>query len=140
MLLISGVVFWESYSFPVKVEHGIVSRRDAIEVVVLVSVLVTCLAVLAWQMAGANGRARRSGKAAMFSAFLLAAMLSAYAYCAISFNGENWRYMGKANTELFRETDRLIFIIEAIPLLSFLAGVLVLTPTLWGRPNESREK
>jgi hypothetical protein len=56
-------------------------------------------------------------------------MLAAYAYCALVYDGDSWRFLGAANLDLFQETDRLIFILEAIPAMSILAAVLALLPS-----------
>jgi len=121
-------MFWFWYSYPVQIADGVTTREKAWAVVFWSTVVVICVALVAWQIAGANRGARVLWKSAIFSGFLTACMLAAYAYSAIVYDGYSWRFLGGANLDLFRETDRLIFILEVIPAVSIISGILALFP------------
>ena len=127
--LVAAGIFWYCYSYPVQIAHGVTTREQALGVVFWSTAVVICIVSVAWQVAGASRRRPVFWKSAIFSGLLTACMLAAYAYCAIVYNGYSWRILGEANLDLFRETDRLIFILEVIPAVSIVAGILVLFPT-----------
>lgn len=113
--LVAAGIFWYFYSYSVQIAHGVTTQEQAWRAVFWSTVVVICIVSVAWQVAGASRRTRALWKSAVFSGLLTACMLAAYAYCAIVYDGYSWRFLGGANLDLFRETDRLIFILEVIP-------------------------
>jgi len=127
--LIAAAMFWNAYPFPMRIADGLISHAQALDMVLRAGLVVGCVALVAWQLSGANHRATHSSwKTAIYSGLLTAVLLSVYAAGAIAYDGYKWRVLGSANLALFSETDRLIFILEIIPAASLLAGILSLVP------------
>jgi hypothetical protein len=126
--LVVAVAFWHQYSFSVQIAHGLILQRHALDITFRGTLVALCASLFAWQVAGANRHSHASWKIAILSGLLTAVLLSVYAACAIAYDGYTWRFLGATNVELFRETDRLIFILEIIPAASLLAGILSLLP------------
>ena len=126
--LVVAVLLWHEYSFSVQIAHGLIPQRHALDITFRATLVVLCASLFAWQVTGAKRHSHASWKIAIVSGLLTAVLLSIYATCAIAYDGYTWRLLGAANLELFRETDRLIFILEIIPAASLLAGILSLLP------------
>lgn len=126
-VFVTAAMLWHNYSFSAKIRDGLLSQGHALDVTFRATLLVICAALIAWQVTGASRRPA-SWKTALCSGLLTAVFLCVYAFCAITFDGYKWPFLGATNLELFRETDRLIFIVEIIPGASFLAGILPLIP------------
>lgn len=124
---VAAEMLWHNYSFSAQIADGLISQRHALDVTFRATLVVLFASVIAWEVTGAS-RSNASWKAAIGSYLLTAVLLSVYAFCAITYNGKAWSLFGPTNVELFRETDRLIFILEIIPAASFLAGILSLIP------------